>query len=364
MEKYWVYDNEPTDKYEINIRNFLSKAFKHKELADKSARTLGLFQFLKTNEWNNSDEIYNSIFLDKEKKEHYFSKKNSKKIYEFLNSKQSGGNISDDSTPYDKLIWRWVSFVYWVSPNQIQEVVNFVEPFAFPLHTIEEDIPAIGEIIGLSIDLAAEINKNIAKYLQQIPGEMFGPPGAIIGYIFSTIFICFNMAIFVARKDLGEAFTQSFALIPIFGMAIQNATESGNKMLEKFSSKREKFINQISEFIPGLSDFLNMVLIDPNYSGDSKADGEYWKSKINEQSQSIKSSVEQLRNNLNTKETRDAFIESAKTNALQLKNTLSNKESRDALINSAKSKFFNGGKRFSNIESKRSKWKTQRKLKV
>jgi hypothetical protein len=355
MEEVWIYDEDPTNKYELKLRAFLRKVLKHGQIADSSARTLGLFHFLKSRKFQSPDEIYNSVFLDKAKKEHYFSKRDSKKIFGFLTETVIGGaSDMEDARPYDKLIWRWVEFVYWVTPTQIQDVVNFVEPYAFPLHTVETDFPGIGEVIGLSVDMAAEVNKNVAKYLQQIPGEFIGPPGAILGYLFSTFFICLNMAIFVARKDLGQAFTQSFALIPIFGMAVQNAAESGDKLLEKVSAKRNKFIGQVREVFPGLADYLNMVLFDPNYSGDTKADAEYWKQKIGEHASSIGSSVDQLRSTLGSK---DGFLAAATQKA---KDLIQTPEGRTNLLNQVKNV---GGKRFSKMGKSKSKWKTQRKSK-
>jgi hypothetical protein len=378
MEKVWIYDDEPTDKYELKVSKFLKKALKNDEIADKTARTLGLYKFLSSNKFESSDDIYNAVYLDKAKKEHFFSKSNAKTIFKFLTGQEGGASDMAEARPYDKLIWRWFEFVYWVTPSQIQDVVKFVEPFAFPLHTIETDLPGIGEAIGFSVDLAAETNKVIAKSLQQIPGQFFGLPATILGYLFSTFFICINMAIFVSRKELGQAYTQSFALIPIFGMAIQNALESGDKVLEKYSAKRAKFVEQLKTVFPGLGDFINMVLFDPNYSGDAQADATYWKGKIGEQVSSIKQQ-------LGTKESREAFlaattqkakdtlesakaaansiakspaVEAAKTRALAAAT-----QGTAALRSAVKGNKQAGGKRFSKIGRSKSKWKTQRKLK-
>jgi hypothetical protein len=377
MEKYWVYDDEPTDNYELKIRKFLKTALKNEEIASKSARTLGLFKFLNDQKFESPEQIYDSVFLDKAKKEHFFTKSNSKKIYSFLSVK--GGDMSE-AKPYDKLVWRWFEFVYWVTPTQIQEVISFAEPFAFPLHTIETDFPGIGEIVGFSIDMASEMNKIIAKNLQQYTPIIFGfvpipeasTIGLVLGYMFSTFFIFFNMAIFVGRKELGQAFTQSFALIPFVGMGVQNAAESGDRVLEKFSAKRGKFIEQIRAVLPGLADFLNMILFDPNYSGDSKADAEYWKGKIGEQVSSIKGSLTDLRSKIGDKESRQALVSQAKDSISPYLQQA--QEKAKEVYDTAKTKIDEktsetialkkGGKRFSKIGNKKSKWKTQRKSKI
>jgi len=377
----WVYDNQATDPYELKIQKFLKKALKNDDLATKSARTLGLYKFLRDHKFQSSDELFNAVYLDKDKKQRFFSRKDAKRVYKLL--AQNGGD--EGMKPYDKIVWRWLQFMYEFSPDQIKQVIDFTEPFAFPLHTVEEDVPGFGQSIGFAVDMAQELNKNIAKSLQVYTPQVLGfapipeasTVGIVLGYIFSTFFIFMNMALFVARKDLGQAFTQSFALIPFIGTALQNASESGDRLLEKFSKKRGKFIDQVRGVFPGLADFLNMVFFDPNYSGDPKADAEYWKGKIGEHAESVKNSINTLKESVSSPEKRAELMAKAQTKGQELHNraletvgNLQNKAKEQIeniktkatqAVNQAKSPTAMGG--FSKIKNKKGKWRTQRKLK-
>jgi hypothetical protein len=254
-------------------------------------------------------------------------------------------------------------------------MVDFIEAFAFPLRTIEDDIPAAGEIIGFSVDIAAETNKNIAKALQQSTPIIFGflpipeasTVGLIMGYMVSTFFIFFNMALFVSRKHLGEAFTQSFALIPFVGMTIQNVLESGDRVLETFSKKRGKFIGQIKSAIPPLGEFLDRFTFDPNADFDPKEAAASLHSNIGQYTSNIQSSVADLRSKLPSKE---QFLENAKQalptveNLTQQANQLK-KTARQAVNNYDSDPVAPaaGGKRLSRRKHKKSKWGTMKKSK-
>lgn len=426
----WIYDDETKDPYEIKVRDFLEKFLKNKEIARKSARTLGLYKFLSENKWKDSSEIHNSVFLDKEKKKHFFGKKDAKTIYKHLTEQKGGEAEKADLKPYDALVMRWFNFMYYLSPDPVQSMVSSLEPFAFPLKTVEEDIPVAGDTIGLAVDIAAETNKVLAKGAQQYTPIIMGflplpeasTVGLVIGYLVSTMFIFFNMAIYVSRQHLGEAFTQSFALIPLAGIGIQNALESGDRVLEKVSQKRRRVIEKIRPSVPALADFLDFVIFDPDYQGDPEQDAKAWKERLTTISKNVGDKMTELKNHASTAEGRDALMSTAKTGianlgsqilsnpalqdaknklaynpafqiakyaAKQKFNELKNKVSSnsavqdlkgkfDTLKNKVSSKFANkaiqekssvsapaaGGKRLSDKKHKKSKWRTQRKLKM
>jgi hypothetical protein len=379
----WIYDDDPKEEYEIKIRNFLEKLLKNKDIAKKSARTLGLYKYISETKWKSPEELRESIFLDKEKKKYYFSKKDAKKLFESMS--QTGG---DDGTPYDKLVMRWMNFIYHMSPDPIQGMINSIEPFAFPLRTIEDDMPGFGDTIALAVDVTAEGNKAVIKGLQQTTPIVFGflplpeasTVGLVIGYMISTMFIFFNMAIFITRKHLGEAFTQSFALIPFAGITIQNAMESGDKILEKVSQKRRKIIDKVKVSLPPLGNFLETVVFDPDYQGDPKADAEALKSKIKGLSDGVSSKLGELKQKIQDEQGRAELMTSAKTGIAQFKDTVSqNPQFQNALqtardkvsqnpmlqnaLQTARNKL-QGAKRLSKKPRKKSKWRTQKKLKI
>ena len=389
----WIYDDPPSDEYEKKIKSFLEKFLKNKEIAAKSARTLGLYKFLSENSWKNATELYNSVYLDKEKKKHFFTKKDAKTIFAHLG--QSGGvnrneyapigenseAAKDHLKPYDALVMRSLNFAYYMTPDPVQSMINFVEPFAFPLRTIEDDIPIAGNMIGLSVDIASAANKVIAKNLQQFPGAIFGLPGTIFGYMISTIFIFFNMAIYVSRKHLGEAYTQSFALIPLFGMSIQSALEAGDNVLEKVSEKRGKIIEQVRGAVPALGNFLDFVIFDPDYQGDPAADAAAVKARFNEIKENVGSELNKIKDKVKSEEGRAALLANTKTGiadlgakvkdqvdtlrpiAMNAKDTVTKKVEALRASTGEKQPLKKAGKRLSKKKHKRSKWGTRKKLK-
>jgi hypothetical protein len=290
---------------------------------------------------------------------------------------------------------RSLGFAYHMTPDPVQSMINFVEPFAFPLRTIEDDIPIAGNMIGLSVDIAAAANKVIAKNLQQFPGAIFGLPGTIFGYMISTIFIFFNMAIYVSRKHLGEAYTQSFALIPLFGMSIQSALEAGDGVLEKVSEKRGKIINQVRESSPSLGNFLDFVIFDPNYQGNPAADAAAVKERFSEITKNISTELNKFKENIKSEEGRTTLLANTKTGIADLGSkvkgqveTITNRPDVQNYVNKARDNYARakdelskqvekvraspaertpplkkGGKRLSKKAHKKSKWRTRRKLK-
>jgi multidrug efflux pump subunit AcrB len=109
--------------------------------------------------------------------------------------------------------------------------------------------------------------------------------GIIIGYMISTMFIFFNMLVFVSKREFGQAFTQSLALFPFIGLAMQNMAESGEKVIEKFASKRQKLIGQLKGsdgqgMFAFLGDLIENYTFDPLYEGDPQADALALKQKL------------------------------------------------------------------------------------
>ena len=179
---------------------------------------------------------------------------------------------------------------------------------------------------------------------------------------------------------MGEAFTQSWALIPLFGISVQSALESGDRVLEKVSQKRRRIIEKIRPSVPSLADFLDFVIFDPDYQGDPEQDAKAWKERLSTISKNVGDKMTELKNQSATQEGRDALMSTAKTGIADL--------ASHPVLQSAKEKFNDtkdnllrnyekakggpetqslipkGGKRLSDKKHKKSKWKTQRKLKM
>ena len=383
----WVYDDKPTD-YESEIKNTIKHYLKNDEASLKGAKFLGLYKFLTSRKFKDANELYESVFLDK--KTHFFSKQDAESIYEQLG--QSGGS----GEPLDKLVERWFMFIYYLVPTDFKGTADFISEIAFPLKTIEEDLPGFGPIIGMSLDFAVSANTLIEKNLQKYSGIITGllpiPEaelvGLIGGYLISTGFIFTNMIIHISRRHLGEAFKQSFALIPIVGMGLTDMAEQADTSLEKLGERRAALLKPLTQSsMPILNTvgkfLLNNVVIDPNYEPSP----EELKAKAQEISgtlmqhasnfkESAKGAFDIAKNHVQeTMNNPQAAFDTAKNHVQEISGTLMQHASnfKESAIDIAKNPQLAlnqnnnqvpvGGKRLSKRRRKKSKWRTLRKLK-
>jgi hypothetical protein len=372
----WIYDSKLQDPYEQQIYKKIFRLTKSKELALKASKNLGLFNYLKNNKFNSSEELQESIFLSKNQP--LFSKEDSKKVFEFFNTLPLKGGVQGDNA-FDALIERWLSFMFYLMPNLLQQSISYIEPFMFPLKSLENQtiVPGAGEALSFAVDVVAQNNKLAAKLAQQYTPMIMGlapipeasTVGIIVGYMISSMFIFFNMLIFVTRHHFGEAFTQSLALFPFIGLAMQNVAESGEKLIEKFAAKRQKLITELktSTLFQPLGTVIENYTFDPLYEGNPQEDAEKLKSTISEHTTTLSNNFNTLKDRLSNPLERQTLIDNAKLLGQQkldelkahpqfenLKNTLKNKLNNTNLVKA--------GKRLSKMKNnKDKKWKTMKK---
>jgi len=171
------------------------------------------------------------------------------------------------------------------------------------------------------------------------------------------------MLVFVSKREFGQAFTQSLALFPFIGLAMQNVAESGEKVIEKFALKRQKLIGQLKGsdgqgMFAFLGDLIENYTFDPLYQGDPQSDALALKQKLEGKFTEISGNVQ----NALDPEKRSEFLNQAqqKFQALQTNPAL------QELKTKAQERFNkftqSAGKRLSNKKHKNKKWKTHRKL--
>lgn len=367
----WVYEDPQRSPYEKKMSSVLQKILKNPDLANKGARNLGLFEYLKNNKFDSPVELRRSILLKKGKP--FFNIADSKTVYQYFSEQKGGG---DEGTAFDSMVERWLNFMFYLTPKVLQDPLKMVTPFAFPLRTLE-GIPGYGEVLGMSVDIVAQFNKNAAKMAQQYTPLIMGfapipeasTVGIIIGYMISTMFIFFNMIIFVTRHHFGEAFTQSLALFPFVGMALQNFAESGDKIIEKFSAKRGKLIEQLrsSEIFSPLGDLIENYTLDPMYNGDPEKDAAAFTERMKGHIDSAKAFGNDITMKIQDPEKRAELLKQA--SELKEKTVEQAQGHLDTLktnFNEAKKTFQGkqaGGKRLSKMKHSKGKWRTQRRLK-
>ena len=382
----WIYDSKLQDPYEQQIYKKIFRLTKSKELALKASKNLGLFNYLKNNKFNSSDELQESIFLSKNQP--LFTKNDSKKVFDFFHTLPvktefiKGGAEGDNA--FDALIERWLSFMFYLMPNLLQQSINYIEPFMFPLKSLENQtiVPGAGEALSFAVDVIAQNNKLAAKLAQQYTPMIMGLApipeastiGIIVGYMISSMFIFFNMLIFVSRHHFGEAFTQSLALFPFIGLAMQNVAESGEKVIEKFASKRQKLINELktSTLFQPLGNLIENYTFDPLYEGNPQEDAEKLKNTISENTTTLSNNFTSLKDRLSNPDERQTFLDNAKLlgqqKIEQLKSQPQFENLKNTLKNTLKNKLNNtnlvkAGKRLSKIKNTKDKklWKTMKK---
>ena len=390
----WVYDDPPDTPYEKKMYTILLNVLHDKDVAHKGARNLALFTFLKENTFDSPSELRRNVLLSKGKP--FFRPDDARAVWTFFRQK---GGAEPTGSAYDALVDRWLKFWFALTPQFIQEPINMISPYMYPLQTLEF-IPVYGEMLALSVDVIAQLNKNAAKMAQQYTPIIMGfapipeasTVGIVVGYMISTMFIFFNMIIFTSRHHFGEAFKQSLALIPFAGMALENMADSGDGLLGRYAKARLKIIDQLNEsgIFAWLGWLITWTTVDPFYQGDPVKDAEWVKGEAGKHFANAKTFSSQLYSNIQTPEKRAETLEMLKQKAQELKEkaktsdfvkSLQTRTSQSILapkvppqmntkptsstplaLNKAKS--YGTGKGLSKIRRHKGKWRTQKQLKM
>lgn len=442
----WVYDDPIKDPYEKKMYKILFKLFRNKDVAHRGARNLGLFKFMSHNKFESPSELRRNILLHDKP---LFKPGDAKAVWEFF--RQKGGALTADQlspnedglkqlaeqeplqqeaeeegsyqnaepsteepaqaedtsgSAYDAIVDRWLKFWFALTPTFLQDPINMISPFLYPLKTLES-IPVYGDTLALAVDVVAQMNKNAAKMAQMYTPMIMGflpipeasTVGIVVGYMISTMFIFFNMIIFTTRHHFGEAFKQSLALIPFVGMALENFADSGDGLLGRYGKARLRIIDQLNEsgIFSWLGWLITWITVDPFYQGDPEEDAEWLKGMAGKHFEDAKAYSSELYNNvqenLNNPEKRAETMNMFKQRAQELKQRAqesieqaknsqlaqtvkdstskgldSLEKSRRNLSESLKSvgtvpqaeEDPSGGKRFSKIRRHKAKWRTQK----
>lgn len=327
----WVYEDPPEDPYERKMYKILVKLLHNKDVAKKGARNLGLFKFLSRNKFESASELRRNILSEGKP---LFKPADAKAVWTFF--KQSGGALTPEQlaeqepiqesyqnaepveeptkaedtsgSAYDAIVDRWLKFWFALTPSFLQDPINMISPFMYPLKTLES-IPVYGDSLAVAVDVVAQMNKNLSKMAQMYTPMMMGllpipeasTVGIIVGYMISTMFIFFNMIIFTTRHHFGEAFKQSLALIPFAGMALENAADSGDGLVGRYGKARLKIIDQLNE--SGIFSWLGWLItyttVDPFYQGDPAEDANWVKDMAGKHFENAKSYTSELYTNVN-----------------------------------------------------------------
>jgi hypothetical protein len=270
----WIYDDNPSGKDEITIEKYIYSKTRDKSLAKNTERIISLYSFLKSHQFKNAKELRNSVFLDKDRKHRVFSENQSKVVFRMLKS-QKGGAQSPEIL--DNVIKKVINKAREYIPDAIKGTIDTVTPFILIAKTAEE-APALGPFISLWLDAATTALPVIATTIQNISPTLIGfvpipeagPIGALIGWTIGAIFVFLGLVINISRGHFGEGFINAFLLIPFVGTSLHNAAIKGELFVAKSAMQRERIIES-AKSVPligtTVSDAIN------NYTPDLTTDG-------------------------------------------------------------------------------------------
>ena len=230
----WTLEDNPLDTNKIF--RYIFKQSGSKDLANTITRFIDLRKYLEKNKFQNASELRQNILS---KGTPVFSKDESEIIFN-LTLKTGGGEILDGA------VQDFVTFVYDLQPAIAKDLIDYASPLVFILKTLESS-PEFGPLLGVSLDTITAALPTIASSIENLAPELAGPPGALIGWMIASIFVSLSMMLHVSRAQFGQAFTNSFLLIPFLGTSLYNAAMSGERLVETISKKRDRLIKVVKK---------------------------------------------------------------------------------------------------------------------
>jgi len=237
----WVYETPPSSKQEREFHRHLKRALRSEEHAERTAKLIGLYLFLKDHHFRSAKEIQNSAFYDKEHTKPVFDEKTSRKVFNAL--KQKGGGESTypftdtfirgvlrDYTP--GFISSPVGSVYGVVSGTfdgIKNTIPFADLFVAMLHSGTE----------LGITTAGDVAEGIG-----------GPIGAAVIIPFTAAAAAVTSAISILDGDLGQAVAHFANFVPVVGSALGKGMTKGEELAKKLKDHPT-----LAGFIPYMTEY-------------------------------------------------------------------------------------------------------------
>lgn len=237
----WVYETPPSSPKEREFHRHLKRVLKSDAHAERTAKLIGLYFFLKQHRFKNAKEIQESAFYDKAHKRPIFDEKTSRKLLLVL--KQKGGGESTypftdtfirgvlrDYTP--SIISSPVGSVYGVVSGTfdgIKNTIPFADLFLAMVHSGTE----------LGITTAGDVAEGVG-----------GPVGAAVIVPFTAFAASVTSAISVLDGDLGQAVAHFANFVPVMGSALGKGLSKGEELAKKLRDHPT-----LAGFIPYMSEY-------------------------------------------------------------------------------------------------------------
>ena len=237
----WVYETPPSSKKEREFHRHLKRVLQSDAHAERTAKLIGLYLFLKHSQFKTAKEIEESAFYDKAHTKPIFDEKIAKRILTALRQKGGGESVYPftdtfvrgvlrDYTP--SVIGDPVGSVYGAITGTVDGITNsipFADLFLAMLHSGTE----------LGITSAGDVAEGVG-----------GPVGAAVIIPFTAAAAAVTSTISILHGDLGQAVAHFANFVPIVGSAIGKGMTKAEELAKKLKNH-----STLAGFIPYMTEY-------------------------------------------------------------------------------------------------------------
>lgn len=236
----WVYETPPSSAKEREFHRHLKRALKSDAHAERTAKIISLYFFLRAHHFRTAKEIQESAFYDKAHTKPIFNEKTARKVLIAL--KQRGGEsnypftdtlvrgVLRDYTP--EVISSPVGSVYGTitgAVDGVKNIIPFADLFIAMLHSGTE----------LGITAAGDVAEGVG-----------GPVGAAIIIPFTAAAAAVTSAISILDGDLGQAVAHFSNFVPVVGSALGKGLTKGEELAKKLKAHPT-----LAGFVPYMTEY-------------------------------------------------------------------------------------------------------------
>jgi hypothetical protein len=236
----WVYETPPSSKKEKEFHRHLKRALKSEAHAERTAKLIGLYLFLRDHHFKSAKEIEESAFYDKAHTKPIFDEKSSRKVFNAL--KQRGG---ESNYPFTDTLIRGVLRDY--TPSVIGTPVGSVYgTITGTVDGIKNSIP-FADLFVAMLHSGTEVGITTAGDVAEGVG---GPVGAAVIVPFTAAAAAVTSAISILDGDLGQAVAHFANFVPVMGSALGKGMTKGEELAKKLKDHPT-----LASFVPYMTEY-------------------------------------------------------------------------------------------------------------
>jgi hypothetical protein len=242
----WVYETPPSSRKEREFYRHLKRTLRSEAHAERTAKLIGLYLFLKEHHFKNAKQIQESAFYDKAHTKPIFDEKTSRKVFNSL--KQKGGGESN--YPFTDTFIRGVLRDY--TPGFIGTPVGSIYgTISGTVDGIKNSIPFADLFLAL-IHSGTELGMTTAADAAEGIG---GPVGAAVIIPFTAAAAAVTSTISILDGDLGQAVAHFANFVPVMGSALGKGMSKAEEIAKKLKDHPT-----LAGFIPYMSEYHDKIV--------------------------------------------------------------------------------------------------------